>query len=1322
MKAQFFIISSVIMIYVIVLTFQYLAGFSDIRLSGIEEHQELSYINNVKDGFIQTLNTSNISNNGDMNKMVKDIDFAKNFFKQELLKKGIDFDSKFIFFSNSFESNDLSDWTSFYGTPQLVNYTAYDGVNSLYSNSVEYVTKNLSGVSEVYVRAYVNFGTMPLDPNIYYFINLYENGIQFLGLGLWNNNGVYEVLAYSNVYNYAWVSSGISINNNEWHYFELYWLENGTNSTIEAWYDGQLEINNHTIDSSGHGKLINQYNFGGVNIGGGGTPDLYVDCIAVSSDYVGDKCYPDYQNYFDFSMKTNEMYTETEFPYQEKIIPQLVWFNNFFNDTTAGKPTLFSLNWTDKVGLSGYIFSFDNCTGSFTNDTSWVPMTGSSNASIAVKIISTMPCTIRWQFYANDTYNKWNTSDIFSFPTSAYCYNISTCSNLNQANKVYCLNDNVSSVGTCFNILAKNITLDCKGYTINYSISSTGYAVNNTGYDFTKIKNCNIVQNSSGNSNHSIFFVNANNGTIQNNTINVYSLNWGNIPVYLQGSSFNNITNNIMTVYTGANNVIYLIWNSNYNTISNNILNAWSGWITSVSLRESNNNKVINNTMNSQGSNDAGVGLTYETNSYIVNNTFNTTGYAVSVESWYGLVSDYNHTVQNNTQRGKPVYYYFNNNSIVIQNDNNIGQLFIANSTNIVIRNVTLDKDGITFGLTTNSIIENSNITTDWNYGYGILFQSLSNNNTIRNNTITTFAYRGGGVEITGSNSTIIQNNTIKTSEQDANGIELSYSSFNTIKDNRIQTKYQYSGTEPYISADVIQLIESSGDIIYNNFFNESSSSKTYFVSGIYSNNWNITQTLGTNIIGGPYLGGNYWTNSSGNGYSDTCADANTDGFCDVPYILNYTGTTNNTDYLPLSKYFANINVLNIHFNEATGTTAHDSSGYGNNGIFYGETFNDGTSYSGSTPTDLHTASGYFGKALNFDGSNDYVNCGNDSSLNINGPFSISAWVYVNVSSSYKTIVRKIGSSTTDTNYALDLNGTNGVRFFVYNTSGSVKGITVGTSLVPFNSWTFISGTYDGSTFRIYINGIQETTTFTWSGTMNNTVGNLRIGSSLSANYFNGTIDEVRIWNRSLNSTEINAEMSSPIPVIRPLTSWSFEEPVIATYVNDTHIWVNGTYGSAISFDGDNDYVEIPDSSSLDINDNISITAWVYPKEWGASGMGRIVDKGPSYEFYVWNVQSAIKVWFNNGAVDATGNTNSLQLNKWQHVAFTYDRQNVRFYVDGSPVGSPSATSVLGLNDNSLFIGNNRYNARQFSGAIDEVRIWNRALTQAEILAEKSKG
>jgi hypothetical protein len=95
------------------------------------------------------------------------------------------------------------------------------------------------------------------------------------------------------------------------------------------------------------------------------------------------------------------------------------YFSNSTDSTLAGSLIKFSLKWTDNVALSGFIFSFDNCTSSFVNS-SWSAMTGTTNWSNVSKIINSTPyCMIRWRVYANDTSNNWNASEIFSFRTTS---------------------------------------------------------------------------------------------------------------------------------------------------------------------------------------------------------------------------------------------------------------------------------------------------------------------------------------------------------------------------------------------------------------------------------------------------------------------------------------------------------------------------------------------------------------------------------------------------------------------------------------------------------------------------------------------------------------------------------------------------------------------------------------------------------------------------------------------------------------------------------------------------------------------------------------
>ena len=134
---------------------------------------------------------------------------------------------------------------------------------------------------------------------------------------------------------------------------------------------------------------------------------------------------------------------------------------------------------------------------------------------------------------------------------------------------------------------------------------------------------------------------------------------------------------------------------------------------------------------------------------------------------------------------------------------------------------------------------------------------------------------------VNSNNNTLTGNNASSNTE---NGIYLKYSSNNTLGGNNVLNNqkgiYQY---------------DSSNNKIYNNIF-KNNNNFDFYESNI--NTWNTTRQSGTNIIGGQYLGGNFWANPEGTGFSQTCPDVNGDGICDKSYTLG----ENNTDYLPLAK------------------------------------------------------------------------------------------------------------------------------------------------------------------------------------------------------------------------------------------------------------------------------------------------------------------------------------------------------------------------------------------------------------------------------------
>ncbi|MBI4119904.1 MAG: LamG domain-containing protein, partial [Parcubacteria group bacterium] len=190
---------------------------------------------------------------------------------------------------------------------------------------------------------------------------------------------------------------------------------------------------------------------------------------------------------------------------------------------------------------------------------------------------------------------------------------------------------------------------------------------------------------------------------------------------------------------------------------------------------------------------------------------------------------------------------------------------------------------------------------------------------------------------------------------------------------------------------------------------------------------------------------------------------------------------------------------------------------------------NTGTLTNGPT----WTTSGRLGKALSFDGSNDYVNVGTPSVLSITSNLTISLWF-------------KISSLTVANNPHLagkGYNGTNTAYGFGFNQLGigpsnntgalsiaTYNGVANGayTSRVfssSDNNWTHAVAVWDGSQWRLYVNGVQDTNTQGTQTAPYSSTAKFYIGAQDSngsnIRFFNGLIDEVRIYNRALSAAEV---------------------------------------------------------------------------------------------------------------------------------------------------------------------------------------------------------
>jgi len=208
-------------------------------------------------------------------------------------------------------------------------------------------------------------------------------------------------------------------------------------------------------------------------------------------------------------------------------------------------------------------------------------------------------------------------------------------------------------------------------------------------------------------------------------------------------------------------------------------------------------------------------------------------------------------------------------------------------------------------------------------------------------------------------------------------------------------------------------------------------------------------------------------------------------------------------------------------FDEGSGSTVYDASGNGNDGTLI---------------HDPKWTAGKSGSALQFDGVDDYVDCGNDESLTgINGQVTLEAWIYLDALTTHYKIVYH-----TNDEYGMAVlsNGSTEVRIRDSDVNYDAN-VPAGT--ITAGQWYHLVGTYDGEYVRSYVNG-----DLVENGANNPKAHTGDIDTSIASVYishptsypFNGIIDEVRIYNRALSAEEVKYHYNRGGPV----ASWNFDE------------------------------------------------------------------------------------------------------------------------------------------------------------------------------------
>lgn len=410
-------------------------------------------------------------------------------------------------------------------------------------------------------------------------------------------------------------------------------------------------------------------------------------------------------------------------------------------------------------------------------------------------------------------------------------------------------------------------------------------------------------------------------------------------------------------------------------------------------------------------------------------------------------------------------------------------------------------------------------------------------------------------------------------------------------------------------------------------------------------------------------------------------------------------------------------------FDEGSGTVAADDSGNGN----------DGTLYNMSTPW----ITGRYNYALNFDGSDDYVDCGNDSIFNVSATnaFTISCWIRPNDLSSEQGIIGKmVGGSWATATYAITITSNGYVKITVGNGS-SYSTVSLPASCFSVGEWVHIAATYDGHDLRGYVNGEEKASNEDIDYTLASNAASLKIGQVYY--YFDGDIDEVRLYNQALNASEI-------MTVFDDLRGqWLLDDgsgttiadssghDITGTLVNMDYLaWVSGHlnedgyFRTALHFDGSNDYVDCGNDSLFDVADTneFTISCWIKFDDLSRENgiIGKMVGGSWATATYAITTTSNgyVKITIGNGSAYRAIYLPAACFEEgvWTHIAATYDGNNLRGYVNGEEEASAENVGyTLNTNTASLKIGQVYY---YLEGSIDKIHIYGRALSEAEIKAK----
>ncbi len=434
---------------------------------------------------------------------------------------------------------------------------------------------------------------------------------------------------------------------------------------------------------------------------------------------------------------------------------------------------------------------------------------------------------------------------------------------------------------------------------------------------------------------------------------------------------------------------------------------------------------------------------------------------------------------------------------------------------------------------------------------------------------------------------------------------------------------------------------------------------------------------------------------------------------------------------------------------------------FGNNTVDVHDVFNDGSciatyqfnnsvkdlggNYNGNN-NGVTFEDGVFNKCGTFNGSSRYVNLENTSNLTHSDIRTVSCWINLK-SYNDKHDLFCIGQTGNDNNYAwgyLRVLTTGELVASYIGHTGGMDSYVLGTNIIELNKWYFVTGIYPGiqnSTegFKLYINGVDATGAETYGIDNNPSVGYARIGTysraDLSAgNYVNGNIDQLRIFNKALTQEEVTHLYTEGTTVskysgttdVRKLHDVFDDNSAVATYTMDGNVKdlggnydgtpTNISYGKGIFYGGRKAIFNaghVLVSSALINRSVFTLTFW---NTYGDFMFGDGIN-GSTYHTFLL-LKSSNQILLEIGPGNSAGWNTSFAYTRTNKdfIELSYDNNNRRLIIKQNLVTIFDQVSTQNKGTSQTLNINNTTNTTSYSyGDMDQLRIFNRALTEQEI-------